>query len=189
MPNYLTLIRFVLAVSFLGCLVNYTSTNWLAVGLILFFLAALSDLYDGILARRYDMETDFGKFMDPLADKIVTMVAFVYFIEIPELSWPSWLVICLLARELAVNSLRTLAASRGKVLAAATSGKYKTALQMCGIGLVLLAIILYRYHLFGREWLSGVSWMTMYLILLMTVYSGVEYFYNNWPILRRSSHN
>ena len=153
----------------------------------LFLAAAVTDVYDGILARRYEQETDFGRFMDPLADKMTTLVAFVYFVEIPEISWPAWLVVLLLGRELAVNSLRTLGASREEVLSAATSGKYKTAVQMAGIGLVLLGLIFFRLEVVGREWLNGVSWTTMFLVLVLTIYSGFEYYYQNWPMLWLSS--
>lgn len=187
LPNRLTLLRFGLGVTFLTCLVNSQYTQWLLTALCVFVAAGFTDLYDGLLARRYGMETDFGRFMDPLADKIITMTAFVYFVQIPELAWPAWLVVTLLARELAVSGLRTLAARRERVLAAATSGKYKTAVQMTGIGVVLLGLIFFRSGFVAREWLNGVSWTTMFLILILTIYSGVEYYYQNWPIVRRSS--
>lgn len=187
LPNRLTLHRFTLSVAFLACLLNYDRVNWLISGLLLFVAAVFTDLYDGILARRHDEETDFGRFMDPLADKLITMIAFIYFVEIPELSWPAWLVIGLIGRELAVNSLRTLGANREKVLSSSTSGKYKAAFQMCGIALVLLGLIFYRLNLVSLSWLSGVSWTTMFLILFMTIYSGLEYYWRNWPLLWLSS--
>lgn len=187
LPNRLTLHRFLISLAFLGCLVNYNKINWLMAALCLFVAAGLTDIYDGLLARRYDEETDFGRFMDPLADKLVTMMAFIYFIQIPELLWPAWLVICLIARELAVNSLRTLGANREKVLSATTSGKYKTAVQMCGIGLVLLGLIFFRLGWVDRDWLNGVSWTTMFLVLILTIYSGFEYYWRNWPMLWLSS--
>lgn len=187
LPNRLTLHRFTLAIAFMMSLLNHEMLNWLITSLFLFMAAAITDLYDGILARRHDEETDFGRFMDPLADKLITMVAFVHFIEIPELSWPAWLVICLIGRELAVNSLRTLGANREKVLSSTTSGKYKTAFQMAGIGLVLLGLIFFRAGLVAEQWLAGVSWTTMFLVLLMTIYSGFEYYWRNWPMLWLSS--
>jgi CDP-diacylglycerol--glycerol-3-phosphate 3-phosphatidyltransferase len=187
LPNRLTLHRFTISVAFLVALMNYDHINWLITSLCLFVAAAMTDLYDGLLARRIDEETDFGRFMDPLADKLITMVAFVYFVEIPELHWPAWLVVCLVGRELAVNSLRTLGANREKVLSSTTSGKYKTAFQMTGIALVLLGLIFYRSGVVAYQWLSGVSWTTMFLILLMTIYSGFEYYWRNWPMLWLSS--
>lgn len=183
-PNRLTLLRFGLAVTFIFSLLNFDRLEWLIVSLFLFIAAGITDLYDGILARRYDQETDFGRLMDPLADKLMTLVAFIYFIEIPELSWPAWLVIVVIGRELAVNSLRTLAAVRKQVLAAATFGKYKTTVQMAGIFLVLLALISYRLNLVENLWLKGVSWMAMFLTLILTIYSGVEYFYQNMEIFK-----
>jgi len=187
LPNRLTVFRFGLAMGLLCCLLNYQYTHWLLTGLFLFVAAGLTDLYDGMVARWYDIETDFGKFMDPLADKVTNVVAFLYFVEIPELEWPAWLVVFLISRELAVNSLRTLAANRGVVLSASWTGKYKTAVQMMGIFLVILGLISFRVGLVDRDWLSGVNWTTMLLILAVTIYSGLEYFYMNWPILKRSS--
>lgn len=169
------------------CLVNGEYTRWLFIGLCLFVAAGVTDLYDGLLARRYGQETDFGRFMDPLADKVLTMTAFVFFVALPELGWPPWLVVILLAREFAVSSLRTLAARRERVLDATTSGKYKTAVQMAGIALILLGLIFFRSGLVAREWLNGVSWTAMFLILVLTLYSGVQYYYQNWPIVWRSS--
>lgn len=187
MPNRLTLHRFTLAVAFMACLLNYDRMNWLVAALFLFVAAAITDLYDGLLARRNDQETDFGRFMDPLADKLLTLVAFVYFIEIPELQWPAWLVVCLIGRELAVNSLRTLGANREKVLSSTTSGKYKTAFQMSGIALVLIGLVFFRLGIVAHNWLAGVSWTTMFLVLVMTIYSGFEYYWRNWPLLWLSS--
>lgn len=187
LPNRLTLHRFTLTIAFLVSLLNYGRLNWLITAMLLFMAAALTDLYDGLLARRTEQETDFGRFMDPLADKLITMTAFVYFVEIPELAWPAWLVICIIGRELAVNSLRTLGANREKVLSSTTSGKYKTAFQMAGIELVLLGLIFYRAGLVDYRWLSGVSWTTMLLVLVMTIYSGFEYYWRNWPMLWLSS--
>mgnify|MGYP006423886687 CR=1 FL=1 len=189
LPNRLTVFRFGLALGLGACLVNYNYTHWLMTGLCLFVAAAITDLYDGMVARWYDIETDFGKFMDPLADKVTTLVAFIFFVEIPELAWPAWLVIFLIARELAVNSLRTLAANRDVVLSASWTGKYKTAVQMMGIFLVLLGLILFRLGIVGIQWLNGVNWTTMSLILAITIYSGSEYFYMNWPLLKRSSYS
>ncbi len=187
LPNRLTLLRFLLAAGFLGSLFRYDSAAWVLVALGLFACAAFTDLLDGVLARRYGMESDFGRFMDPLADKVLTLIAFVFFVRIPEIAWPAWLVCLLIIRELSVNSLRTLAVNRGVVLEAATSGKYKTAVQMGGIGLVLLTLAFLHMDWIGTMWFEGVSWALMYLILGITVYSGVEYYYYNWPILRRST--
>jgi CDP-diacylglycerol--glycerol-3-phosphate 3-phosphatidyltransferase len=181
-PTRLTVLRFGLAFAFMVSLLNHNRPEWLVVGMFLFVAAGITDLYDGILARKYDLETDFGRLMDPLADKITVLVAFIYFVEIPELAWPPWLVILLLAREFAVNSLRTFASVKGNVLAAATSGKYKTAVQMAGVFLVLLALLFYRLGTVYYSWLQGVSWTTMFLVLLLTIYSGLEYFYRNSEI-------
>lgn len=186
LPNRLTLIRFGLAAGFAVSLVRHDHAVWVLVALTFFSLAAATDLLDGMLARRYGLESDFGRFMDPLADKVLCLLAFVFFVKIPEVAWPAWLVGLLVVRELAVNSLRSLAINRGVVLEAASSGKYKTAVQMGAIGLVLLTLASLHWNYISEMWFQGVSWALMYLVLGITLYSGAEYYYYNWPLLRRS---
>ncbi len=136
------------------------------VALAIFIVASLSDLADGYIARNYNQVSDFGKFMDPLADKILVIAAMLMLV-----SWgamPAWVVVAVLAREFAVSGMRMLAASSGKVIAAAWSGKVKTAATMVCLCLMLLPFI--------PGWLNTLCWV---VILVTTVYSGAEYLVKN----------
>lgn len=141
---------------------------WLALGV--FILASLTDFVDGQIARRCNQVSDFGKFLDPLADKLLTLAAVVMFCE-----WgmfPAWAVMIVLTREFAVTGLRLVAVGKGTVIAAGWSGKVKTASSMVGL-CVLMAFP-------GVSWLC---WTVVGVIVVTTVYSGVEYFIQNWKCL------
>ena len=131
-----------------------------------FLIASLSDTLDGYIARHYNQVTDFGKFMDPLADKILVLSAMCYFVERGQM--PGWAVAIVLFREFAVSGLRLIAVEQGRVIAAGWSGKVKTTVTMLGIILMLAnpeAAILNR--------------ICVLLILITTMYSGAEYFWKN----------
>ena len=141
---------------------------YLALGV--FILASLTDFVDGQIARRCNQVSDFGKFLDPLADKLLTLAAVVMFCE-----WgmfPAWAVMIVLTREFAVTGLRLVAVGKGTVIAAGWSGKVKTASSMVGL-CVLMAFP-------GVSWLC---WTVTGVIVVTTVYSGVEYFMQNWKCL------
>lgn len=141
---------------------------WLALGV--FILASITDFVDGQIARRFNQVSDFGKFLDPLADKLLTIAAMVMFCE-----WgmmPGWALMLVLAREFAVTGLRLVAVGKGTVIAAGWSGKVKTASTMIGL-CVLMAF-------------PTVDWLATIInavIVVTTVYSGVEYFAQNWNCL------
>ena len=138
-----------------------------------FLVASLSDFADGYIARHYDQVSDFGKFMDPLADKVLVLAALSMFVE-----WnvmPAWVLIIVLAREFAVSGLRLVAVDNGRVIAAAWSGKIKTASTMVGIMLMMAFGIPMKL-----EWLNiAVS----IVIAVTTLYSGAEYFIKNKDVL------
>ena len=141
---------------------------WIALGV--FMLASLTDYIDGQIARRCNQVSDFGKFLDPLADKLLTIAAMVMFCE-----WgmfPAWALMIVLTREFAVTGLRLVAVGKGTVIAAGSSGKFKTASTMIGL-CVMMAFP-------GVEILR---WVIIGIIVLTTVYSGVEYFVQNWGCL------
>ena len=164
LPNKLTLGRMI-AVPFFIAL--YMMGYYLPA-LILFILASLTDMLDGQIARKYNLVTNFGKIMDPLADKVLVYSAFCLFIEKGVM--PAWMLIVILAREFIVSGVRTVAAAGGKVIAAAMSGKIKTVLQMIAVPLLILdspGII----HTLARVFL----WAS----LVMTAVSGAEYVYGN----------
>lgn len=143
---------------------------WMWLGLTIFVFASVTDWIDGYIARKYNQVSDFGKFLDPLADKLLTIAAMAMFCE-----WgvfPAWALMIVLTREFAVSGLRMVAGPKGKVIAAGKSGKFKTASSMVG----LCALMAFPTVL----WLA---WVVIGLIVITTVYSGVEYFIQNWNVL------
>ena len=143
---------------------------WMYLALALFIIASVTDFVDGYVARHYNQVSDFGKFLDPLADKLLTIAAMCMFCEWG--AFPAWALMIVLFREFAVSGLRMVAGPKGKVIAAGKSGKFKTASTMVGL-CVLMAF----------PNVAIVSWIVVALIVLTTVYSGVEYFIQNWNVL------
>ena len=168
----LTLCRVVMIPIFLVLLyVDFTGHLWAA--LAVFILASVTDFIDGYVARHYNQITDFGKFMDPLADKLLVMSAMAWFVEV---AWmPAWAFFVVIARELAVTGLRLVAVEQGRVIAAAKSGKVKTACTMVGIILMLI---------FPNATLRLVC---VAVILVTTIYSGIEYFVKNKDVLAKGT--
>jgi len=143
---------------------------WMWAALCVFIIASLTDYVDGHIARAYNQVSDFGKFLDPLADKLLVIAAMVIFCE-----WgliPAWALMLILTREFAVTGLRLVAVGKGTVIAAGWSGKIKTASTMVGL-CIMMAFP-------DVEWISIA---VVAVILITTVYSGVEYFVQNWGCL------
>ena len=143
---------------------------WMYLSLAIFIIASLTDYVDGYIARLYNQVTDFGKFLDPLADKLLTIAAMAMFCEWG--SFPAWALMIVLGREFAVSGLRMVAGPKGKVIAAGWSGKVKTASTMVGL-CVMMALP--QVELIGT--------VVMVMIVVTTLYSGVEYFIQNWNCL------
>ena len=141
---------------------------WLALGV--FIIASLTDYVDGQIARRCNQVSDFGKFLDPLADKLLTIAAMVMFCEWGQM--PAWALMIVLTREFAVTGLRLVAVGKGKVIAAGWSGKIKTASTMIGL------CVLMAFPTIGL-----VATVVNAVIVVTTVYSGIEYFVQNWNCL------
>ena len=143
---------------------------WMLISLAIFIVASLTDFIDGYIARKYKQVSDFGKFLDPLADKLLTIACMCMMCE-----WgmmPAWALMIVLTREFAVTGLRLVAVQNGTVIAAGWSGKVKTASTMVGLCFVMAVPAV--------GWINTiVNWM----IVLTTVYSGVEYFVQNWKCL------
>lgn len=133
--------------------------------LIVFIVASVTDFVDGYIARHYNQTSDFGKFLDPLADKLLVISAMLIFCQWNRM--PAWVVMVVLAREFAISGLRMVAATSGTVIAAAWSGKIKTFSTMVGLCLMIV---------FSVAWLD---WLVIAVILVTTVVSGVEYFAKN----------
>lgn len=141
------------------------------IAFLLFAIAALTDQLDGYLARKMGLITNFGKLMDPLADKILVTAAIISLVQLGRL--PAWMAILILSREFAVSGLRMLAASQGVVMAAGPWGKLKTILQMIAISLLIL-------HNFPFLFLQlPVDQILLWLALIVTLISGIDYFLKN----------
>lgn len=167
--NKLTLARVVMIPLFLLVLyLQVPGANYWA--LAIFIIASLTDTLDGYIARHYNQTTDFGKFMDPLADKCLVTAAMLWFVEIGHM--PGWTLLIVIVREFAVSGLRMVAADKGRVIAAGWSGKVKTASTMVCICLMLL---LPRF--------VELSAICVAVIVLTTIWSGVEYFMKNLDVL------
>lgn len=138
-----------------------------------FILASISDTVDGYVARHCNQVTDFGKFLDPLADKVLVIAAMCVFVERGYM--PGWALLIVVARELAVTGLRLIAVDNGRVIAAAWSGKIKTTVTMIGI-IAMLAFGIPK----DVQWLNTLVWV---LIVVTTVWSGAEYFIKNRDVL------
>ena len=146
------------------------ANGWMFTSLAIFIIASLTDFVDGYIARKYNQVSDFGKFMDPLADKLLTIAAMAMFCQWG--GFPAWALMVVLTREFAVSGLRMVAGPKGKVIAAGWSGKVKTAATMIG----LCAWMAFPTVCF-------VGWAVTGVIVATTVYSGVEYFIQNWNVL------
>ena len=167
--NKLTLARVVMIPLFLLVLyLHVPGANYWA--LAIFIVASLTDTLDGYIARHYNQTTDFGKFMDPLADKCLVTAAMLWFVEVGQM--PAWALLIVIVREFAVSGLRMVAADKGRVIAAGWSGKVKTASTMVCICLMLL---LPRF--------VELSAICVAVIVLTTIWSGVEYFMKNLDVL------
>lgn len=175
LPNKLTVIR-VLAIPFFLLFLYLSKGIFRFLPLLIFAAAAVTDAIDGHIARRDKLVTDFGKFMDPLADKLLTTSAFIAFVEIGYLS--SWVVILIISREFLVSGFRTLAASKGVTIAANNWGKIKTVFQM-----VLIIVILLNYTgYFGFT--NSLITPLVAITVLLTITSGATYIYENLNVIK-----
>ena len=163
LPNKLTFIRLVLAVPFIYFLQESNAEGFVyrMIAFALFVVASLTDFFDGYLARKYNLVTDFGKLMDPLADKILVISALVLFVELRYI--PAWMSIIVIAREFLISGIRMLAAAKGEVIPAGKLGKYKTTSHMI---VILIMIVV------GNQWYN---FYLMLIPIILTLWSGWEY--------------
>ena len=166
--NKLTMLRVIMIPAFMLVLyLGFPGANYVA--LVIFAIASATDYLDGYIARHYNQVTDFGKFMDPLADKCLVTAAMLWFVEVGLM--PAWALLIVIIREFAVSGLRMIASDKGRVIAAGWSGKVKTASTMVCIVVMFLPI---------PGWLNAVC---VAIIAITTLYSGVEYFVLNRDII------
>ena len=187
LPNKLTLSRFVLTVAFLIVMFSRMPFHE-TIALVLFCAGGISDFLDGQIARRRKLITSFGILMDPLADKIMVCSAFIAFIE---LDWiRAWMVVIIVARELAITGLRLLAASKNVVLAAEGYGKHKTISQIVAIISILvlhsyeqwgpIGTAMFGWHLIDNSpWVVSFTKMAIWLAVALTMFSGCLYLWRN----------
>ncbi len=167
LPNRLTLLRVIMVPFFIVFYIK----GYFLISFVLFVLASLTDLLDGHIARKRNLISNFGKIMDPLADKILVYSAFCLMVENGLV--PSWMLIVILVREFAISGMRTVAASEGIVVAADLSGKIKTVLQMIAVPMLILTGVI-----ISDVWFT-LSMAMLWASLIMTVYSGIQYIYKN----------
>ena len=169
-PNLLTLMRIAL-VPVLIILLMHPGPGPSAAAAGVFFIATLSDFFDGYIARSYGSGTTLGKFLDPLADKLVITSALIMLAAMPrEPRVPAWIVVVMVAREFAVTGLRAMAAAEGRVMAAEELGKYKMVLQSIAIQGLLIHHIWFHIDFFAA------GMFVLWIALAMTIWSGVDYF-------------
>jgi len=169
LASKITLVRVAMIPAFMAAmyLSGGAAGMWMYISLAIFIIASLTDFVDGYIARHYNQTTDFGKFLDPLADKLLTIAAMAMFCE-----WgifPAWALMVILTREFAVSGLRMVASQKGSVIAAGWSGKVKTASTMVGLCAMM-----------ALPGIDVLNWVVIIMIVATTLYSGVEYFVQNW---------
>ena len=185
LPNRITLARVlmipVFLVVYMGKPFGYEASLWVA--LAIFAIASISDAVDGYLARRYGLETNFGKLMDPLADKLLVCAALVAFVTSGTI--PGWAVIIFISREFFVSGLRQLALEQRAVLAASMGGKIKTVMQMILIHFVLVPIPTFILNVYPQvqDIRDAIVWVLLILSVIASVLSGLDYGYKNWGLL------
>ncbi|MDD6810262.1 MAG: CDP-diacylglycerol--glycerol-3-phosphate 3-phosphatidyltransferase [Lachnospiraceae bacterium] len=172
LPNKLTMFRVILIPFFvIFMLIEITSMDkWIA--LAIFIIASLTDLLDGKIARKYNLVTNFGKFMDPLADKLLVCSALICLVELGKM--PAWMVIIIIAREFIISGFRLIASDNGVVIAASYWGKFKTTFQMIMICLLIADI----------SALHGLTVVVMWIALLLTVISLIDYLVKNKDVMK-----
>ena len=175
LPNKLTILRIILVPVFVVVmLTNCFGDNSRWVALAIFIIASLTDLLDGKIARKYNLVTNFGKFMDPLADKMLVCSALICLVELGRI--PSWMVIIIVARDFVISGFRLVAAESGKVIAANYWGKFKTASQMVMICLLIADI---QYGFFPL-----LSEIFKWIALVLTVISLIIYLADNKDVMK-----
>ena len=177
LPNKLTTLRVIMIPFFVFFLLwqNGENRTFRMIALALFIIASLTDLLDGKIARKYNLVTNFGKFMDPLADKLLVCSALICLIELNAL--PAWMVIIIISREFIISGFRLIASDNGVVIAASYWGKFKTTFQMVSVVLLILDI----------PALAFVTTICVWIVLLLTIVSLVDYIYKNHKILTEGS--
>ena len=173
LPNKLTVLRVILIPFFVAAVLfdEGDSQMFRYLAASIFIVASLTDLLDGKIARKYNLVTNFGKFMDPLADKLLVCAALICLVELEQL--PAWMVIVIVSREFIISGFRLVAAEQGIVIAASYWGKFKTTFQMIAIILMIVDLRV----------LNPATWLCTWIALILTVVSLVDYIQKNHKVL------
>lgn len=197
LPNKLTVLRMVMVPFFVGFILFSPKVQWLKwIALGLFIIASLTDMLDGKIARKYNLITNFGKFMDPLADKLLVCSALICLTDLNVI--PSWITIVIIAREFIISGFRLIAAEKGVVIAAGKSGKWKTAVTMVMICFLLCVVntqgFLSEAAMYAPDsetgihpayWLLyGTGYVLMIIALVLTVVSLADYLIKNKDVMK-----
>jgi CDP-diacylglycerol--glycerol-3-phosphate 3-phosphatidyltransferase len=188
LPNKLTVSRFGLTAAFLIAFFTESMPYHETAALVFFCLGGITDFLDGEIARRRKLITNFGILMDPLADKILVCSAFISFVERRETGIEAWMVVVIVARELAITGLRLLAASKNRVLAAESFGKHKTISQLSTVISILVLLAypqwgafgkLFGFTVAGKPWVLWFAVIAKWLAVSLTLFSGAIYLWRN----------
>lgn len=194
LPNKLTIFRMILIIPFVFLLLGgqyYREWGWLHaesggslkwvdyIALAIFIIASLTDLIDGKIARKYHLVTNFGKFMDPLADKLLVSAAMIALVELGRI--PAWIVILIISREFIISGFRLIASDNHVVIAASYWGKFKTTFQMIMVCL-MIANLGEKYH-----WMQVLTDVVMWIALVLTVVSLIDYLVKNKNVMKEQS--
>ncbi len=174
LPNKLTILRVILIPFFIVALMVPTIPYNDYIATAIFLIASFTDMLDGKIARKYNLVTNFGKFMDPLADKLLVSSALICLIELQRI--PAWMVIIIIAREFTILGFRLIASDNGVVIAASYFGKFKTVFQMAAVVLLILNI----------EVLSLVTTIVLWIAIILTVLSLIDYIVKNKDVMKET---
>lgn len=176
LPNKITMFRVVLIPFFVFFMLSDKIPCYNIIAAAIFIVASLTDMLDGMIARKYNLVSNFGKFMDPLADKLLVCSALICFVAIPSNPMPAWAVIVIMSREFIISGFRLVASDAGVVIAASYWGKIKTVVQM-------LMSILLILNLDGTV-INTAEYIFIYAAVILTVVSLVDYMVKNWNVMQ-----
>lgn len=174
LPNKLTIVRVILIPFFVFFMLTSIVPNSNIIAGLIFIIASLTDAFDGYIARKYNLITNFGKFMDPLADKLLVSSAFICFVELKLV--PAWIIIIIISREFIISGFRLIASDNGIVIAANYWGKFKTVSQM-----IMSILLIFN---FDNPIINILEQIFIYLALILTIISLIDYIIQNKNVLK-----
>lgn len=196
LPNKLTIFRVILIIPFVLLLLgSYEGWGWIAtifpgvsnavfeyLSLAIFVIASLTDLLDGKIARKYNLVTNFGKFMDPLADKLLVCAALIVLVQMCRI--PAWVVIVIISREFIISGFRLIASDNGVVIAASYWGKFKTTFQLIMICMMIVADAPFLKTAVSQKIFGGLTQVFLWIALALTIISLLDYLIKNKDVMK-----